>query len=281
MTLSEAFGLFERDYIREEGLSTDTEDNYRQALRSIQKVLHDKSVEDLTFEDVRRWGSFMESNGCTRGTIRGYKSKLKNVLKFTNKRGITSFDLDDIRLPKPEKKLPRYLLASEVEKMLVHAQSARDEAIISLLFSTGMRVNELVGLNLRDLQGDILTIRGKGAKEREIPLNPKAAQRLNNYVAQRKDSLKPMFVTAKKCRIAIRTVQNMTIATGIRAGITRLPVSPHVLRHSFGTDLHSNGMDIRNVQYFMGHENIATTQIYTHIIDSKARSVFAQCQTVI
>jgi site-specific recombinase XerD len=278
MTLKEAFDLFESDYIREKGLSYDTEDNYRQAYRSIQKVIG-VEVERLTFDDVRKWSWSMEERGCTRETIRVYKSKLKNVLKFTNKRGITTFDLDLIELPKTGRKLPRYLTADEVRRMIAVAQTPRDLAIISLLFSTGMRVGELTKLNRRNLQADKIFVEGKGAKEREIPLNAKSRERIDAYLATRQDNLQPLFMTAKNCRIVKETIQRMVSLTATRAGITRIRVSPHVLRHSFGTDLHSNGMDIRHVQHFMGHEHISTTQIYTHIVDNKAQAIFKQCQT--
>lgn len=281
MTLTEAFDLFEHAYIREKGLSADTEDNYRQALRSIQKVLFDMPVGDITFEDIRKWTNWMEKRGCTKGTIRGYKSKLKNVLKFTNRRNITNFDLDLIELPKVPKKLPRYLTAEEVTSLMRSAGSERDRAILALLWYTGMRVGELVKLNRRNIQTDKLTVDGKGAKEREIPLNDGALFYLKSYLDTRQDNMQPLFMTAKKCRIEKRTVQNMVKKTARKSGITRIAVSPHVLRHSFGTDLFSNGMDIRYVQHFMGHEDISTTQIYTHIIPKRAMAVFKQCQTAI
>lgn len=280
MTLCEAFDSFVIRKIREKGLSHRTEENYIQALRSIQKVLLDLPVEDITFEHVRRWSEWMTAQGMTKGTIRGYKSKLKNVLKFTNREKITDFDLDLIELPRLGKPLPRYLTAEDAKKLLEAAENVRDVAILSLLWYAGVRVSELVGLNRRDIRGNILFVQGKGSKEREIPLNQAALDRLNSYLLQRTDTLKPLFVTAKNCRIDKATVQRMVKRTGERAGLD-MPVSCHVLRHSFGTDLHSNGLDIRMVQHFMGHADISTTQIYTHIVDKKAQAMLVACQTVI
>lgn len=280
MTLTEAFHLFIQRKIRERGLSSDTEDNYLQALNSAIKVLGDIPIERLTYEDVRKWTNRMMARGLTTGTVRGYKSKLKNVLKFTNKEKITDFDVDLIELPKLPKPLPRYINADEAKKLLDAAENVRDRAVISLLWYTGIRVSELVHLNRRDIRGSVLSVQGKGSKEREIPLSQAAADRLNTYLARRSDNLKPLFVTAKNCRIDKATVQRMVKATGERANLN-MPVSCHVLRHSFATDLHSNGMDIRVVQHFMGHADISTTQIYTHIVDKKAHEMLHACQTVI
>lgn len=280
MTLSEAFCSFIQRKIREKGLSSDTEDNYIQALRSVQKVLLDMPIESLRYEDVLKWSNWMTAKGFTKGTIRGYKSKLKNVLKLTNKDKVTDFDLDAIELPKLGKPLPRYITATEAKRLLEAAENVRDVAILSLLWYTGIRVGELVGMNRRDIRENILSVEGKGSKEREIPINQIALDRLNTYLATRSDDLKPMFVTAKNCRIDKRTVQNMVKKTKERAKIDRV-VSCRVLRHSFATDIHSNGMDIRVVQHFMGHSDISTTQIYTHIVDNKARAMLRACQTAI
>lgn len=278
MQLSEAFALFIERKVRERGLSPRTEENYLQALSSIQKVLDDCPIQDVGYAHIRRWSVWMEAQGFTVGTIRGYKSKFKNVLKFTNKQKITDFDVDVIELPKLGKPLPRYITALEVKKLLEAAENVRDEAILSLLWYTGIRVSELVGLNRRDIRGSTLFVRGKGSKEREIPLNRAALDRLSNYLIRRLDNLKPMFVTAKNCRIDKATVQRMVKHTGEKVGIE---VSCHVMRHSFATDIHSNGMDIRVVQHFMGHADISTTQIYTHIVDKKAQAMLEACQTVV
>jgi len=279
--VSEAFDLFISDYSRENGHSLRTEDNYLQASKAFQKAVNNKPVETLCLADIRRWSEYMKCQGFTPGTMRGYKSKLRGVLKFTNKRHITNFDLDLIQLNKLPKRLPEYITPDECRRMLVCAQSLRDELIIALLFSAGLRVSELADANRRDIRGNVFFVaHGKGDKEREVPLNEPTLKRLHDYFASRDDKLQPLIVTKKRCRISVHTIQSIVKAVKKEAGIDR-PVSPRILRHSFATDLLQGGADIRYIQHFMGHADISTTQIYTHIIDEKAKMVLAQCQTAI
>lgn len=281
MYISEAFDLFVCDSLRQNSSSPRTEDNYFQACKSLQKVIQNKPIQELSFADVRKWGERMKNQGCTPGTMRGYKSKLKNVLKYTNKRGETGFDIDLIELNKLPRRLPEYIRPDEVAKMLGSAKGAREELIIAMLFSVGLRVSELADANRRDIRGNIFFVaHGKGDKEREIPLNDRTLQRLEAYFATRDDKMQPLIITRKKCRITVKTIQETVRGIKQRAGIDR-PVSPRILRHSFATDLLAGGADIRYIQHFMGHADISTTQIYTHIIDEKAKGVFRSAQTVV
>jgi site-specific recombinase XerD len=160
----------------------------------------------------------------------------------------------------------------------------RDRAILELLFSSGLRVSELVGLD-RDhinLKRREFMVRGKGQKDRPIFISTEAADWVNRYLERRQDTSKPLFVRysgSKKVdlsgnfhRLTARSVQRMVARCARLAGITK-HVSPHTLRHSFATDLLMNGADLRSVQAMLGHSNIATTQIYTHVTDPHLKSV--------
>lgn len=281
MSITEAFDLCIRDHVREKGHSERTEENYIQARRSLQKVVKNKEIEAITLTDIRAWSHYMKDRGFVPGTMRGYKSKLRNVLKFTNKRGITNFDLDLIELNKLPKRLPEYITPEETKKMLLCAESERDRLIIALLFLVGLRVSELAAANRRDIRGNKFVVNhGKGDKQREVPMTDLTVQRIDSYLSTRTDALQALIITRKKCRISKHTIQGVVKDTKLRAGIER-PVCPRILRHSFATDLHSNGADIRTIQHFMGHADISTTMIYTHIIDEKAVGVLKQCQTAI
>lgn len=281
MTVPEAFDLFVNEYVREKSLSPRTEENYLEACKAFQKIIADEDITKIRIDHVRKWSNHMKNLGFTAGTRRGYKSKLKNVLKFTNKRGITAFDLDGIELDKLPKRLPEYITPDEVRRMLAVSRSPRDELIIAMLFSVGLRVSELADANRRDIRGRIFFVaHGKGDKEREVPINDTIYNRLNAYFATRTDNMQALIVTRKKCRIGTRTIQSIVRRVQSDAGIDR-PVCPRILRHSFATDLHSNGMDIRTVQHFMGHADISTTMIYTHIIDAKAMAALKTCQTIV
>ena len=158
----------------------------------------------------------------------------------------------------------------------------RDRAIMELLFSTGLRVSELCSLNSDlDLSRDELSVRGKGDKVRVVFLSPAAKESVQRYLKARKDMEEALFVNivgddkkSKRAphRLTPRSVQNIVKKYATKAGITK-KVTPHVLRHSFATDLLSNGADIRSVQALLGHASINTTQIYTHVTDAHLREV--------
>jgi site-specific recombinase XerD len=160
----------------------------------------------------------------------------------------------------------------------------RDRAILELLFSSGLRVSELVGLD-RDhinLKRREFMVRGKGQKDRPIFISPEAAKWVEHYLQKREDNSKPLFVrysgtkkvdnSGNHSRLTARSVQRIVAKCALLAGITK-KVTPHTLRHSFATDLLMNGADIRSVQAMLGHSNIATTQIYTHVTDPHLKAI--------
>jgi site-specific recombinase XerD len=157
-------------------------------------------------------------------------------------------------------------------------KSLRDKAILELFFSTGLRVSELCSLtNDLDLKSDEFSIRGKGSKVRVVFLSEEAKQALKNYLAARKDMSDAMFISVGKevrtkeiTPLTRRSIERIVKGYAIKAGISK-KVTPHVIRHSFATDLLSNGADLRSVQMLLGHANISTTQIYTHITDKALR----------
>ncbi|HSX31745.1 MAG TPA: tyrosine-type recombinase/integrase, partial [Candidatus Saccharimonadales bacterium] len=160
----------------------------------------------------------------------------------------------------------------------------RDRAILELLFSSGLRVSELVGLDKDhvNLKRREFTVRGKGQKDRPIFISPEAATWLEKYLEKRDDTVRPLFVrySGKKAvdlsgnfhRLTARSIQRLVSNYALRAGITK-HVSPHTMRHSFATDLLMNGADLRSVQAMLGHSNIATTQIYTHVTDPHLKDI--------
>ena len=160
----------------------------------------------------------------------------------------------------------------------------RDKAILELFFSTGLRLSELCSLNSDlDLSKDEFSIRGKGEKVRVVFLSDSAKEAIRNYLKVRKDMDEPLFIqfsrngaknslSAQAGRLTPRSIERIVKYYAIKAGISK-KVTPHIIRHSFATDLLSNGADIRSVQMMLGHANIATTQIYTHITDKQLRDV--------
>lgn len=215
---------------------------------------------------------------------------LRGFLKYLAKRDIPSLAPDKIELPKLHRKQVTFLHYDEVIRLLDGIDTGtesglRDRAIIELLFSSGLRVSELVNLN-RDhvnTKRREFMVRGKGQKDRPVFISQAAADWVEQYLAERQDTLAPLFISYSKNvepntsgdyrRLTARSIQRMVTKYARLAGITK-HVSPHTMRHSFATDLLMNGADLRSVQNMLGHSNIATTQIYTHVTDAHLKDVY-------
>ncbi|MDO4978567.1 MAG: tyrosine-type recombinase/integrase [Candidatus Saccharibacteria bacterium] len=215
---------------------------------------------------------------------------LRGFLTYLSKRGIESLDPALVELPRASKKQVTFLHFDEIERLLNEIPletetGLRDRAIIELLFSGGLRVSELCNLN-RDsinLERREFVVRGKGRKDRPIFIDKSAAEAVQDYLDARHDDLPALFLNNSQNlqtagtsgdyrRLTPRSIQRIVQYYSRAAGITK-HVTPHTLRHSFATDLLMNGADIRSVQSMLGHANISTTQIYTHVTDPHLRDV--------
>jgi len=279
----------------EQNRSQKTIANYDHYLTRLIDYAGDITVQDITSELVRKWRLWLNRLGTNtsdelgKATTNYHLIALRSFLKFCAKRNIAALTADKIELSRTKRKQVTFL--NEDELQLLFAQpdlgklnGLRDRAILELLFSSGLRVSELVGLD-RDhinLKRREFMVRGKGQKDRPIFISPEAAKWVEHYIQKREDTAKPLFMRysgAKKVdrtgnfhRLTARSVQRMVGNYALLAGITK-HVSPHTLRHSFATDLLMNGADLRSVQAMLGHSNIATTQIYTHVTDPHLKKV--------
>lgn len=272
----------------ERGRSVKTVENYDRYLIRFFKYAHIKTVNDISEESIRSFRLWLNRQPGTSGSLKRrtqnyYLIALRVFLKFLHRRGVPCLSPDRIELAKlPERSLD-LITPAELTRLL-HAprgtdeKSLRDKAILELLFSTGLRVSELCALDADiDISRDELSVRGKGDKVRVVFLSPLAKKAIASYLKIRKDLQDALFVglsVGKKQggRITPRSVERIIKGYAVRAGLTK-KVTPHVLRHSFATDLLSNGADLRSVQALLGHANITTTQIYTHVTDAHLREV--------
>lgn len=221
---------------------------------------------------------------------------LRGFLKYLAQRGIGSLEPSLVELPHVVRKQVTFLQYDEIERLLNEIDTEtetglRDRAIIELLFSGGLRVSELVKLN-RDsinLSRREFIVRGKGSKDRPIFISEAAADWVERYLEKRTDSLAPLFLNNSRNlqsvdtsgdyrRLTTRSVERIVQKYAKLAGITK-HVSPHTLRHSFATDLLMNGADLRSVQAMLGHSDISTTQIYTHVTDPHLKEVHEKFHT--
>ena len=280
----------------ERGRSIKTVENYDRYLDrflAYAKTDDPKKVSENLVREYRLWlnrqpGSKVgrERQPLKRRTQNYYLIALRAFLKYLRKRGIPSLSPEKIELAKvPERSLD-LISPQELDRLMKGPdtstlQGLRDQAILELLFSTGLRVSELCSLSVDDLDlsRDEFSVRGKGDKIRVVFLSPAAKRSIAAYLKARKDMSDALFVqygknakNASDPRLSPRAVQRLIKTYAIKAGITR-KVTPHVIRHSFATDLLSNGADLRSVQALLGHANIGTTQVYTHVTDKHLREV--------
>lgn len=279
----------------EQNRSQKTIANYDHYLTRLIDYAGDINVDDINPELIRKWRLWLNRLGTNvsdelQKTTQNYHLiALRSFLKFCAKRDISTLPADKVELAKTVRKQVTFLTPEEVSLLFKQPDvnklpGLRDRAILELLFSSGLRVSELVNLD-RDhinLKRREFMVRGKGQKDRPIFISPEAAEWISRYLDARQDGTKPLFVRysgSKKVdlsgnfhRLTARSVQRMVSRYALLAGITK-HVSPHTLRHSFATDLLMNGADLRSVQAMLGHSNIATTQIYTHVTDPHLKSV--------
>lgn len=195
---------------------------------------------------------------------------------------LTVNPVQDLDTPKLRKSLPHYLTLEE-SKRLLNAVSGmnkeRDYCILCLFLNCGLRISEMVGLNLTDIRADHLLIHGKGSKERVVYLNDACVQALNAWLAIRKDiaalDKNAVFLSSRRRRVSVDAIQVMVRKTLLRAGLDAGSISPHKLRHTAATLMLQNGVDVRTLQEILGHESLNTTQIYTHIANTELKSAAA------
>lgn len=274
----------------EKGRSLNTISNYDRYLSRFlahSKVKKPKSITDSAIREFRLWLNRQESGITTEGRKETLKHKTQNYylialrafLKYLRKREIDSMSPERIELAKVAERDLDLISAEDLERLMNapdgnDLKNLRNRAILEILFSTGLRVSELCALNADiDLSRDEFSVRGKGDKVRVVFLSGRAKEKLKQYLDKRADMDDALFiqfgrgVTNKdSLRLSPRSVERIVKYCAIKAGISK-KVTPHIIRHCFATDLLQNGADLRSVQALLGHANIATTQVYTHVTD--------------
>lgn len=258
-------------------------------------TIPDKTLDQIDLSDIRKYRVFLSNKtddkgaGLARVTQNYYVIALRSFLRFLIKNDHKTLEPSKIDLPKTESRSLKFLEREQVERLVTSADTSkeegiRDRAIMELLFSTGLRVSELVKLNRDQINLDRreFGVIGKGGRSRIVFISDRAAEWVRKYINARKDSYKPLFIrysgrvneenNGERMRLTARSVERI-VKKYVRS--SRLPVDAtvHTLRHSFATDLLTNGADLRSVQEMLGHKNIATTQIYTHITNKQLREV--------
>ncbi len=281
-----------KDYLSyleiEKGRSKKTQENYRRYLKKFFAFANIKSPEEITEELVREFRLELTKIGEKKHSIKKitqnyYIIALRNFLKFLLKRDLKVLSPDKIELPKLSRRQIEIVEYQDLERLLRATEgsdlrSLRDRAVLETFFSTGLRLQELCSLNRAiDLSRGEITVRGKGEKLRVVFLSENARKAIKRYLEKRADAEGALFISLSRNgevlgRITPRSVERLVEFRARKAGIAK-KVHPHELRHSFATDLLMNGADLRSVQELLGHANIGTTQIYTHLTNKELREV--------
>lgn len=285
---------FVKDYLNyleiEKNRSIKTRINYGRYLKKFLEHSKISSPSQISQDLVRQYRLWLNRQSIKKNTQNYYLIALRSFLKYLAKRDIETLTADKIELGKQSERQVVFLEENELERFLEAAKgdsfkSLRDRAILELLFSTGLRVSELCSLNRDSINlskkggSGEFPIRGKGDKVRLVFISESARIALKNYLEKRQDIDPALFVRYVKnlnkeesLRLTSRSVERLVKHYSNKAGLSK-KVTPHSIRHSFATDLLMNGADIRSVQALLGHSNITTTQIYTHITDRQLREV--------
>jgi len=274
----------------EKGYSQNTLRAYATDLCSFAEFLEGRgrTLTDADVHDVRGFLATLQIKGLARSTVARRTAAVRSFYKFLVRDGVKKTNpVSALRSPRRERKLPRFLTVTEVELLLEAPDGTdwtglRDRAILETLYGAGLRVGELVGLDHEDvdLAGGLLRVRGKGKKERIVPAGRCAVAAIRSYLQAAEKHAPPgrdayaVFINARDggrltSRSVHRIMQKYLFKTGLNPEL-----SPHALRHSFATHMLSNGADLRAVQELLGHKNLSTTQIYTHLSHEHLRETY-------
>jgi len=284
----------------EKGLSDKTQENYQLFLKKFTEWLRaNKNTSlrphELTNEYIwnyrvylARQKSSRTSRLLSKASQTHYLVALRNLLIYFTNKDILSLPADKIKLPKEKDKSVKFLKLKHIERLLLTPNintrtGLRDRAILETLFSTGLRVSELITLNKDQIvdhsQEEYLEIPivGKGGSTRAVYFSPRSINWLKKYLNTRKDMDRALFINYRgpkdsSRRLTVRSVEILVKKHSAVAGLSQI-TTPHTLRHSYATDLLAQGVDLRLIQEFLGHKNIATTQIYTHVVNKQLKDV--------
>lgn len=264
--------------------------NYREALASYQQWCGDKFTgwRSTLADDFRDYLFFLMKQSYKRATIRLKFAALRSFYKFlVLRRGLARSPVAEVQLPKPERGLPVILtlaqinellempLRSEVDKKFPAWLPLRDAAILELFYSCGLRISELLALDVRslDLIGETVSVIGKGSKQRIVPMGGPAVAAIQRYRQAAAVTSGPLFLSVRKTRITQQAIDQLLKKYLKRSSIP-FSISPHKLRHSFATHLLDAGADLRSVQALLGHASLSTTQIYTHVTKERLKQAY-------
>jgi len=276
----------------EKGLSKNTIESYKQDIFQLNNFFKtkDKNIKNFNVDDFKKYLFSLDDKGYEKNSISRKISSLNHFFNFLlEEEVITKNPVNQIQSPKKEKSLPSILTNKEVDKLLNEArkkdtyEGIRLNAMVQILYSTGIRISELVQMKLSSIyeRKNFFLIHGKGNKERLVPVDSTTLENLNKYLIVRKKFINKsvneqwLFPSkfSKSGHITRQRLNQLLHQLSVNAGVQSKLVSPHKLRHAFATHLLANGIDLRSLQVMLGHADISTTQIYTHVLNDRFKKL--------
>lgn len=279
MRISEAFDMYLEDYIRAKNQSTRTEETHEACKRLLVQFLGDKELSQLSLLDVREWRKEI-SKGRRPNSVRVYILRLRAVLRYCNIRDIPAVKSELVPVPKREATVPVFLTEQEVTRMIECSTSVRNAFVISLLYSSGIRLSELIALNRGQIVDRRFTVIGKGRKPRLCFIDQRTELLMNMYLASRKDNHEALIVSNEfKRRMTATNIQLLVRNSASKACLNK-KVSPHTLRHSFATNFLKNNGNMRYLSAMLGHASLDTTMMYAHVVDLDLQNQYEKYHTI-
>lgn len=279
MKISEAFDLYKNNYMFYKSHSRRVLENHEYVKDKIVRCLGDIEVHTLTLEGVQKWSREILV-GRAWNTVRNDVVRLRSVLKYLHLIGVECMNPELIPVPKREEVTRDFLTADEVESMIENACNIRAKFVISLLYSSGIRLSEFLALNRDSIQNKRFQVVGKGQKSRLCFTDERTIELMKEYLQSRDDDNEALVVSRlNKERMTPTNVQMLVKNAAKAAGITK-HVTPHILRHSFATNFIQNNGNIRYLSTMLGHSSVGTTMIYTHVVDNDLEKQYREFHTI-
>lgn len=284
MLLSQALLVFLENYVWLRGYSESTAENYKLAINSFTSVTGDIPISNVTMDHIKCWKRNIEPS-VERNTLCAYLYRIRLFLRYWKRKEGLDIELEDLVIPKRSSKLPRYLSPKEVSQLVKGVPDnrfewvrLRNQSMIALLYSSGIRIGELMRIRKRDVRGGEIIIRGKNRKERIAFIDSRAKYYLDEYMKLRPSKSDKLFVSVQRGEVGKSCIEKVIKDACHNSGVRE--ISPHILRHSFATSLLKEGCNLRYIQEMLGHADISTTQIYTHVGNESMRDMYQRFHKV-
>lgn len=278
MLISEAFDMYRQNYMEFRVQARRIIETHERVKRTLIQEIGNKPIEELTLDDLSVWRRRMSQKRCL-NTTRNDLTRIRAVLKYLELRDIPCLKSGLIPIPKRVDTIPAYLTADEVTKMIENAHCLRNRFIISLLYSSGIRLSEFISLNRGQIEHRKFSVIGKGNKARLCFIDERTEKLMREYLASRTDNSPALVVSfLNRERMTPTNIQLLIKNAARRAGIQK-KVTPHTLRHSFATNFLQNNGNLRYCQEMLGHSSLQTTMKYTHVVNVDLETQYQKFHT--